>query len=67
LGRTTPPSIVGVVFNALRIPGAIILASTGLGLDGIWWAISVSSIFKGIVLTTWYILLTRKQVKMELS
>jgi Na+-driven multidrug efflux pump len=65
LGRTTPPSIVGVVFNALRIPGAIILASTSLGLDGIWWAISVSSIFKGIVLTTWYILLTRKQVKLE--
>jgi putative MATE family efflux protein len=63
LGKTMPPSIVGVVFNALRIPGAIFLASTSLGLDGIWWAISVSSIFKGIVLTMWYIIITKRQVK----
>ncbi len=67
LGRTMPPSIVGVVFNAFRIPGAIILASTSLGLDGIWWAISITSILKGIVLTIWYIHLTRKQINMELS
>ncbi len=65
LGRTMPPSIVGILFNALRIPSAIILSSTSLGLDGIWWAISISSIFKGLVLTAWYILLTRKQTKNE--
>lgn len=67
LGRTMPPSIVGIVFNALRIPGAIILSATGLGLDGIWWAISISSIFKGIVLMLWYILLTKKQENDEMS
>jgi putative MATE family efflux protein len=64
LGKTMPPSIVGVVFNALRIPGAIILASTSLGLDGIWWAISVSSIFKGMVLTMWYIIVMNKFQKL---
>jgi putative MATE family efflux protein len=61
LGRTMPPSIVGIIFNAIRIPAAIILSSTSLGLDGIWWAISITSVLKGIVLTVWYILLTKKQ------
>ena len=61
LGKTMPPSIVGIVFNALRIPAAIVLSSTSLGLDGIWWAISITSVFKGIVLMMWYIILTKRQ------
>lgn len=60
LGRTIPPSLVGILFNALRIPAALILSSTFLGLDGIWWSISVSSMFKGVVLTIWYIMVLRK-------
>ena len=51
IGRTLPPSIIGVTFNALRIPGALILSATALGLSGIWWSISISSILKGITLT----------------
>ncbi|NLM10262.1 MAG: MATE family efflux transporter [Clostridiaceae bacterium] len=61
IGKTIPPSITGIILNVLRIPGALILSSTSLGLDGIWWAISVSSIFKGIVLTVWYIIVLKKQ------
>lgn len=61
LGKTMPPSIVGIIFNALRIPGAIILSSTSLGLNGVWWAISISSICKGIVLSVWYIGLLKKK------
>ena len=60
LGRTIPPSVVGILFNLLRIPGALILSSTSLGLNGIWWAISISSIFKGLVLTIWYLALIKK-------
>jgi putative MATE family efflux protein len=55
LGKTIPPSIVGVVMNALRIPGALLL-SVPLGLNGVWWSISISSILKGIILTTWFII-----------
>lgn len=56
LGKTIPPSIVGIIFNALRIPSAIILSSIdSIGLDGVWWSISMSSVFKGIILTTWFI------------
>ena len=55
LGKTVPPSIVGIVFNALRIPGALLL-SMGLGLTGVWWSISLSSILKGLILTTWFMI-----------
>lgn len=56
LGKTVPPSIVGIIFNAMRIPGAIALSSiASLGLDGVWWSISISSMFKGVILTTWFI------------
>ena len=42
------------VFNALRIPMALALgAETVLGLNGIWWSISISSILKGIILPVW--------------
>ncbi|NLZ93348.1 MAG: MATE family efflux transporter [Firmicutes bacterium] len=60
LGKTIPPSIVGILFNGLRIPGALILSKTTLGLSGVWWSISISSIFKGIVLTIWYLVMLRK-------
>lgn len=53
LGKTMPPSLTGIVFNALRIPMALALGATALGLNGIWWSISISSIFKGIILPVW--------------
>ena len=58
IGKTVPPSIVGIVFNAMRIPGALLL-SVALGLNGVWWSISLSSVLKGIILTSWFILLLR--------
>ncbi|MCR1897572.1 MATE family efflux transporter [Irregularibacter muris] len=62
LSKTVPPSIVGITFNALRIPTALILSSPNLlGLNGIWWSISISSIFKGIVLVTWFGIFLKRQ------
>jgi Na+-driven multidrug efflux pump len=58
LGKTTTPALIGIVFNGLRIPGAIFLSSiAALGLNGVWWSISISSIFKGIILATLFIIL----------
>lgn len=59
LGKTVPPSIIGIFFNALRIPAALFLSSTSLGLDGVWWSISISGILKGLVLTIWYLVMLR--------
>jgi putative MATE family efflux protein len=55
LGRTVPPSIVGIILNAMRIPGALLLSSA-FGLTGVWWSISLSSILKGLILTSWFVL-----------
>jgi putative MATE family efflux protein len=66
LGRTRTPAINSVVFNILRIPMALFLSSTALGLSGIWWSISISSIFKGTVIVTLFILYLRK-VKKEME
>lgn len=51
LGKTLPPALTGMIFNFLRIPGAKILSATALGLGGVWWSITISSIFKGVVTT----------------
>lgn len=60
IGKNTPPSVVGIVFNALRIPGAIILGYY-FGINGIWWAISLSSVFKGTILVIWWIITMKKR------
>ncbi len=60
LGRTLPPTINGVIFNAARIPAALLLGSTALGLSGVWISLSISSVFKGIVLFTWFNIFLRK-------
>jgi putative MATE family efflux protein len=55
IGRTVPPSIIGIVFTGSRVPAAMILSlEKYLGMLGIWWAISLSSVVKGISLTAWY-------------
>lgn len=55
MGKTVPPAIVGIVFTGLRIPAAL-MVSKYLGLNGVWWCISISSIIKGIVLTSCFLI-----------
>lgn len=51
LGNTITPSWVGIILTGFRIPLAIILANLiNLGIDGVWYSISITSIFKGILL-----------------
>lgn len=54
LGKTIPPSVVSIVGTVARIPMAMLLSMTVLGLNGIWWSISISSIVKGIILVSWF-------------
>ena len=64
LGKTVPPSVTGIVFNALRIPAAMLLSKTSLGLNGIWWVLSFSCVFKGTILPLWYHIAFKK-IKMK--
>jgi len=55
IGRTYPPSIIGITLTAARIPLALYLSQpTILGMSGVWWSISITSVLKGIVLFSWF-------------
>lgn len=59
-GKTLPPSLVSIIFTAARIPMALLLSSTALGLDGIWWSVTISSILKGVVVFLLFIRFMRR-------
>lgn len=63
IGRSMPPAIISIVGNYIRIPLAIFLVSLGWGLAAIWWAISITSILKGIVALGYYFYVKRKMYK----
>lgn len=60
LGRTRLCSIISITFTSVRIPLAIILGGL-IGLSGIWWALSITSIIKGIIFTCTFLWITRKR------
>ena len=49
LGKTHLCSVISITLTSARIPLAIFLSSTALGLLGIWWALTATSVVKGIV------------------
>ena len=59
LGNTKLCSIISILFTGSRIPLAYVLSHTALGLKGIWWALTITSICKGIV----FVLAFRRQSK----
>ncbi len=60
LSKTIYPSIISIVFNFLRIPMALMLSMTVLGLSGIWWSITISSIIKGVFAVVGFMYLIKK-------
>ena len=62
LGKTHLCSVISILFTSARIPLAVILSATSLGLEGIWWALSVTSIVKGIIFVGTFYRITRKRV-----
>lgn len=64
LGKTLPPTIIGISFNAIRIPLAIFLSGyTILGLSGIWWSISITAIIKGLISSSWFVYIIKHKLK----
>ena len=59
LGRTYLPNAITIVLTAMRIPLALVL-SKYMGLSGVWWSISITSVIKGIVLMLVYLYLKGK-------
>ncbi len=55
LGKTMSCSVITILLTAARIPLAVCLTATELGLDGIWWAMTLTTIAKGGVFTVYYL------------
>jgi len=54
-GNTVPPMVVSIAGSAARIPLAYLLAvHWGIGINGVWWAITSTSIVKGIASALWF-------------
>lgn len=49
LGKTSLCSVISISLTSARIPLAYVLSETALGLNGIWWALTLTSVIKGIV------------------
>lgn len=60
LGKTFECSILSIVFTSARVPLAYILGRTVLGLNGIWWALTITSVLKGVVFFTAYLRILSK-------
>lgn len=65
VGKTVPPAAISITFNALRIPMAYYLGNQ-MGIIGVWWAISISSVLKGIILPIWFSLIYKRIMQEEL-
>lgn len=63
-GSTKLCSVISVALTSLRIPLAVILTGAGMGLNGIWWALTSTSMIKGVVLHLTFLWLCRaKEMK----
>ncbi|MCC0643604.1 MULTISPECIES: MATE family efflux transporter [unclassified Clostridioides] len=60
LGRTYIPSIIVTVLTGARVPLAYFISRPEiLGLNGVWWSITLSSILKGILMISLFIYLLK--------
>ena len=64
-GKTLLPSVINVSFTALRIPLAYILVRF-MGLNGVWWALSMTSIIRGILIPTMFMITQNKMKKLKI-
>ncbi len=62
LGKTKLCSIVSVLVTSMRIPIAYFLQAQ-IGVNGVWWALTVTSVMKGIIFTIVFEMWIRKHRK----
>lgn len=65
LGKTMQASVISILMTSARIPLAGILITTPLGLSGVWWAVTITSILKGIVYVTYFMTGMKKMNEKE--
>lgn len=63
LGNTKICSIISVVFTVIRIPIAYVLCATSLAENGLWWALTISSVLKGLIFWAAFHMESKKAAK----
>ena len=54
-GNTLPAMIVSLVGSFARFPLALYICNDlGVGVNGVWWSITLTTIVKGIILLIWF-------------
>jgi len=66
VGKTIPPAIINITFNAARIPLAYIMANQ-MGIIGVWWAMAITTVCKGMILPIWFSFIYRKLNKKQVE
>lgn len=67
IGRTIEPAVISISFNLLRIPLAMYLGTIMGGVMGVWWAIAISTVCKGIIMPTWFSFLYKRLKKKQMN
>ncbi len=60
LGKTFRCSVISISLTSARIPLAMVLGATQLKLNGIWWALTISSVLKGFVFFINYMMILKR-------
>ena len=61
MGQTLPPSVSSIASNLLR-PVLCYFLAQRMGLNGLWWGISLSATLRGLWIGIWYALSARRTV-----
>lgn len=64
-GQTRFPAFISIVLTGLRVPTALLLSKTSLGIDGIWLTISGTTIAKGILIPSVFFIYNKKVIKKQ--
>ena len=64
MGLPKIPSIISIVFTTIRIPLSFLLMPV-LGVEGIWWSITISSITKGLIAVIIFQIIYKRRYQYE--
>jgi len=53
-GDTVPAMMLGLPFTLLRVPAAIAARTLGLGVNGIFWSLALTSVVRGLLFAFWF-------------
>lgn len=67
IGKTLPPSFATAAGNLIRIPIVYLLSQGPLGLNGIWWGVTIGAILRSTLLFGWYMLYAKKQPREDIE